>query len=150
MGRIRLVIPGEQLIAIDLKIDGKPYVGVINRGLANFSHKDVFGWYLSLIIDYDKTAGEGMPDEEDTLKMQDFYDCLAKGLEGSPEHPNVLFLGRVTGDGYTEIMWYANDPETAHEYLQRVIEEKTYPFEFDYEIKADLSWSKADYWLKIL
>lgn len=144
---VRLILPDEKLTAVDMRIDGMPYIGVLNRGLHDFAHKDVFGWYLSIIIDYDKTVGERMPDKEDTRKMQTFSDILTEKLSGDPTYPNVLFLGRVTGDGYTEIMWYVNNPDIADRYLKELIVSKEYLFEFDYEMTEDPEWREAAYWL---
>lgn len=147
MERVRLILPEERLVAVDMTIDGKPHVAVLNSGLIGFEHKDVFGWYLSIIIEYDKTIGQQMPDKEDTLKMQTFSETLSEELSGDPTHPNVLFLGRVTGCGYTEIMWYVNNPDAADKYLKRLISSKKYPLEFDYEMTPDPEWHEATYWL---
>lgn len=136
----------ESLVAVDMKIDGKPFVGVFNKGLGEFTHKEVFGWYLSLIIDYDRIVGEGMPDEEYTRKMQDFSDTLTKGLSVDSAHPNALFFGRITGDGYTQIIWYVNNPDAADKFLKELIDSKAYPFEFEYEMTSDPDWEEAAYW----
>lgn len=143
---IRLIVPEESLIAVEMRIDGKPYVGIFNKGLSGFNHKDVFGWYLSVIIDYDRTVGDGMPDEDDSMKMQDFSDALTEELAGDQVHPNALFFGRVTGDGYTQIMWYVNDPAIADKFLKGLIDSKAYPFEFEYEMTHDPTWEEAAYW----
>lgn len=145
--QVRIILPEERLAAVDLSIEDIPYVAVLNCGLIGFEHKGAFGWYLSLIIDYDKTEGEGMPDDENVNKMQLFSDCLTSGLSGNPTHPNALFLGRVTGNNYTEIMWYVNNPIIADEYLKRLISSSNHPFEFDYEITPDSQWREAEYWL---
>ena len=147
MGNVRILLPQERLSAVDMQIDEKPFVGVLNEGLSDFGYKEVFGWYLSLIIDYERTVGDGMPDRDDTSRMQTFSDALTKGLSEEPDHPNALFLGRVTGDGYTHIMWYVNNPDTADKYLKELIDSKSYPFDFDYEMTPDPEWSEAAYWL---
>lgn len=144
------MLPDESLVVADMRIDGNPFVGVINVGLKEFHHKDVFGWYLSIIIDYDNLIGDGMPEEEDTAKMQTFSDTLTDRLSGNPIHPNAIFLGRVTGNGYSEIMWYVNNPDIADLLIRNLIDSKEYPFEFDYEMTYDPEWNEADYWLKNL
>lgn len=148
MGEVRLILPDDELVAVDMRIDGKPFVGVINRGLAGFAHKEVFGWCLSVIIDYAVTVGNGMPDKEETEKMQDFSESLSRGLSGNQVHPNALFLGRVTGDGYSEIIWYVNDPDRADKFLKELISTHGYALEFDYEMTYDPAWEEGDYWLQ--
>lgn len=147
---VRLILPDERLVAVDMRIDDRPYVGVLNSGLQGFDHKDVFGWLLSITIDYDNTIGQGMPDKDDTLKMQNFSDALSTGLAGDQNHPNVLLLGRITGDGYTEIMWYVNNPDEADSYLKTLIDTKAYTLDFSYEITSDPTWEEAAYWLQAL
>ena len=147
MRTVKIILPQERFTGVDMRIDGKPFVGVLNEGLLVFGYKDVFGWYLSLIIDYEKTVENGMPDRNDTYRMQTFSDELTKGLSGDPDHPNALFLGRVTGDGYTQIMWYINNPDTADKYLKGLIDSNNYPLDFGYEMTSDLQWDEAAYWL---
>lgn len=144
---IRVLIPEESLKAVDLILDSIPYVGVFNTGIMELTHKDVFGWFLSIIIDYTHTVGDDMPDVEDTKRIQDFADLLSENLKVDNDHPNALFLGRVTGDSHTQMMWYVNDPEQAVEYLQSLIESGDYSLEFDYEMSYDGEWNEAHFWL---
>lgn len=131
-------------------LDGKPLVGVFNANILQLSPKIVFGWYLSLAIGYDTTVGDDMPPSDVVQKMQDFSDLLNEKLADDPSHPNAIFLGRVTGNGHTEIMWYVNNPEKANLYLQSLIESHDYPFDFDYQMSYDPEWGNADFWLKPL
>ena len=150
MKKVRIILPQERLTGVDMRIDGKPFVGVFNKGLSDFGYKDVFRWYLSLIINYGRTVENGMPDRDDTCTMQTFSDALTEGLSEKADHPNVLFLGRVTGDGFTHIMWYVNNPDAADKYLKKLIDSKNYPFDFEYVMTSDPEWHEAAYWLKPL
>lgn len=146
-GEIEVHLPKEELVATRLSLEGKPHVGVFNSGIMQLEPKEAFSWYLSLIIDYAKTVGEEMPLNDDTVKMQDFSDLLSEKLAIDSIHPNALFLGRVTGEGQTQIMWYVNNPELAHEYLQGLIDSGDYPFEFEYQMTHDKDWKEAHFWL---
>ncbi len=86
-----------------------------------------------------------MPDHEDTVKMQDFVDYLCKHLAADKDHPNAIFLRRVTGNGETQAMWYVNNPEEANDFLQSVISSKNYTFQFDFVMEPE--WKEAHYWL---
>lgn len=44
-------------------------------------------------------------------------------------------------------MWYVNNPELAHEYLQGLIDSGEYPFEFEYQMTHDKDWKEAHFWL---
>lgn len=146
MEQFKVLLPGEPRYTVaNFVIESKHYVGVFNTSIMELSPKEVFGWYLSLIVSFDNIGS--MSDKEATIKMQDFSDKLTENLAADPDHPNALFLGRVTGDGHTQMMWYVNNPEQAHNYLQRLIDSRKYPFEFDYEMSLDKEWKEAHYWL---
>lgn len=131
----------------DFMVDGKPHVGIFNLSIMQLNPKEAFGWFLALCVYFDTTVGNDMPGSNDVIQMQDFSDELINGLAADHNHPNALFLGRVTGAGRTQMMWYVNNPEMAHRYLQRLIEEKAYPFQFDYNMAYDGEWRKGHYWL---
>ena len=140
-------IPKERIICADMQLNNKPYVGVFNEAIMELQPKHIFGWYLSIIIDYESKANNGMPYTEDSAKMQDFCDCISTKLANDPEHPNALFLGRVTGDGYTQMLWYINNPEIANNCLQSLIKSNSYPFHFNFEMTQDIEWNEAHFWL---
>lgn len=142
-----VLIPDEKFYVGKAYIDDKIHICTLNVGIMDLNHKDVFGWYLSLIIRFDKTVGHDMPTSEESVKMQDFCDKLSSNLAIDKSHPNALLLGRITGNGQTQIMWYVHNPEIANDYLQNVISSGDYPFQFDYEMTFDGEWNEAHYWL---
>lgn len=98
-GSCEVYIPEERLVGADVQLDGKPYVCVLNEAIMDLTPKEPFRWYLSLIICFGHTVGDDMPDNDDTVRMQDFSDYLSKELASDKDHPNAIFLGRVTGNG---------------------------------------------------
>lgn len=140
-------LPKEEYSATEFMLNNKPFVGVFNIGIMKLNPKVAFGWYLSLIIEFKETIGSDMPIKKDSSKMQKFVEKLSKGVAGNKKRPNAIFLGRITGDGHTQAMWYVNNPETAHEYLQKLISSDKYPFDFNYEMTFDKEWKEAHYWL---
>ena len=146
-GRYDVYIPEERLVAANVSLEEKPYVCVFNEAILELTPKEPFRWYLSLILSFENTVGDAMPDKEDTVKMQDFTDYLCEYLAIDKNHPNAVFLGRVTGNGYTQAMWYVNNPEKANGFLQSLIKSGNYPFHFEFVMEADPDWKEAHYWL---
>ena len=146
-GSYDVTIPEEKYVVANVQLDGKPYVCVLNDAITALTPKDPFQWYLSLVIHFENHVGDDMPDKEDTVKMQDFSDFLCSRLTDDKNHPNALLLGRITGDGKTQIMWYVNNPEKANSFLQALISSKNYPFQFDFVMQPDPDWKEAHYWL---
>lgn len=144
--RYSVSIPEETYICAELELKGKSYIGVFNGAIMAIEPKEVFGWYLSIIVPYDGIKDD-MPSKEDTERMQIFCDSLSSGLAINPEHPNAVFMGRITGDAHSQFMWYVNNPELADKYLRNLIESKEYPLEFEYEMSLDKDWKEAHLWL---
>lgn len=146
-GVFKVNIPEERIISAKLTMQDKPYVGLFNEALLELTPQYVFGWFLSLVIQFNSTAENGMPNNEDTVKMQDFCDLLSEKLSIDRNHPNAVLLGKVTGNGQTQIMWYVNNPELANGYLQGLIASEEHPFHFDFEMNFDKDWEEAHFWL---
>lgn len=140
-------VPETALAAGEAYLDGKRFVCLTNASLCEFEHKEYFRWYLVVEILYDKLAHQGMPQNDDIVKMQDFFDDLDDNLLIDRSHPNALLLGRITGDGASQSMWYVNNPELANAYLQGLIKSKKYPFDFYFEMVQDPEWKEGLYWL---
>lgn len=149
-GEFTVKLPEESFTAAEMMLEGKPYIAVLNTGITGLEPKEVFGWYLSLIVVFEETAGSEMPAGDATTAMQDFCDRLSAGLTVDSSHPNALFLGRVTGGGATQMMWYVNNPGLADDYLRRLIDSGDYPFQFSYEMSFDGEWKEAHFWLDSL
>lgn len=146
-GSYDVKIPEERLVAANVYLDGKPYVCVLNEAILELTPKEPFRWFLSLILSFENTVGDDMPDKEDTVKMQDFIDDLCERLTEDKNHPNVVFLGRVTGNGETHAMWYVNNPDKANDFLQSLISSGKYPFHFEFVMEPDPDWEEAHFWL---
>ena len=69
-------------------------------------------------------------------------------IRGDQNHPNALLLARITYHGSYEIIWQINNPDIVHEYLQNIINEKSYPREMDYRIEYDEKWKNVDWYLQ--
>lgn len=141
-------IPEESYIGVEISDNGLPMTGIFNENILSLEPKSIFGWFLSLVMVFDKKSNWDLPNNEDVIRMQDFCEVLDKNLKKSPRHPNAVFLGRITGGGQTQIMWYVNNPELANEYLQKLIASNKYPFDFNFQMFQDKEWEEAHYWLE--
>lgn len=145
----RVIIPEEEYQIIEFKQKGFLGIGVINLSLVKFEPKEVFSWHCSIMIDFENFIENGMPTNEDVLKVEKFEDYLDENIKGeNKEKPNALFLGRITWNKTRELIWRVFDPELTNEFLNKIIEEKNYPFQFDYRIDDDEEWKLADWHLK--
>jgi len=75
----------------------------------------------------------------------DSLDAIFKGDD--PDKPNALFLARITWNKTRELIYRVYEPEPCHQYLTRMINEKTSPRAFDYRIDNDPEGKLAEWHL---
>ena len=143
---VEVEIPEDHYALVESSVDDLPAVIVVNTALRDFKAKDVFGWSCSLIIDYKELAQNGMPTHEESELVYEYFEKLDSAIRGDVNHPNALFLARITWNGTLEAIWQVNDPEIVHKYLQNIIAEKSYPREMDYRIEYDAKWENVSYY----
>lgn len=143
-----ILIPDEKCAVVSSTFDGLPAVIVVNTALRAFKDKDLFGWTCSLIMDYENLADNGMPTSEESKLVIDYLEGLSKQIIGDPVHPNALFLARVSNNGTCQILWQINDPKPVDELLNKIINDSTYPREFDYRIEYDETWKRVSWFLQ--
>ena len=64
------------------------------------------------------------------------------------EKPNALFLFREHHDGISHAVWRVYDAEKVEAVLQKIIEDKQHPREFDYEMEYDEDWKLVEWYLQ--
>lgn len=145
---VEVIIPENRYSLVHSSLDNKPAVIVVNSGIREFEPKDVFGWTCSLIMDFQDLAQNGMPTREESDIVLDYFEKLDADIRGDEIHPNALFLARITWNGTFEAIWQLHDPKIVHEYLQKIIAEKSCPREMEYRIEYHAKWENVEYYLQ--
>ena len=127
--------------------EGKLVVILSNTGLRNFQKKEVFGWYCSMFIQFEKLAENGMPTSEESQMVYDWVDEVSTGLQCFTEEPNAIFVARVTNQGMAHVIWQVKDPEMAHNYLKDIADKENYPRKFEIYMEEDEKWDHVSYFL---
>ncbi|MBE6332513.1 MAG: DUF695 domain-containing protein [Bacteroidales bacterium] len=146
----QVLIPQDEYAVYTFKDhEGMPAVAMVNIGLRGFNKKEFFGWYCSLIVDYEELAENGMPTSAESTRVFDWLDELHVGLMGDVEHPNALFVGRMSHEGTLHAVWQVNNPEQAQKYMLGLIDNQSYPRKFEFVIEPDEEWKNADFYLTL-
>ncbi len=148
MKEVKIVLPDDHYSIVECESEGKPSIIVVNSGLKGFKNRDVFGWNCTLMIEFKDLADNGMPTHEESDIVLDYVEKLDSAIKGNPDHPNALFVARETCDGQMQVYWQVNEPKLVHEYLQSIIQEKSYPREMEYRIEYDDEWKKVEWFLQ--
>lgn len=147
IGGIRF--PKDEFMVASTSIDGLPAVVVVNSAMNKFKARDVFGWYLSLIIDYNELSENGMPTPEESQFVMDYFETLDAGIRGDVNRPNAVFIARETHNGKLHAIWQVNNPELANQYLQGIINGESYPREMEFIMEYDATWKESDIYLEL-
>lgn len=132
---------------MEWEADKLPCVGVLNSALKNFEHKRVFGWHLSVIIDFTDIIEFGIPSAEERQIVEPFCDKLDEDIKSGG---NALFFVRETWNKTRRLVWRVYDPEIAHAHLQHIIDIQKHPRPFDWHMEQDLEWKQAKWYFEQL
>ncbi len=138
-------IPEENYAVLEWEKEGLPLVAMLNIALRDFEPKAAFGWHLSVIIDFEDLVEKGMPSKRERAVLEPFCDMLDDEIKVGG---NALFLVRETWNKTRRMVWRVRDPEIAHHHLQRIIEYKLHPRNFDYHMEQDVAWEQARRYLE--
>lgn len=150
---VQILIPDESYNLVETTDeDGAKALMVINAALQQ--HKDdiaikqVFCYYCSVIFDYQEVDDNLWPSSKEFAIMRDYVDRFDRDLKICEEHPNALFVARITHNGTCQMIWMLHDAQIAVNYLNDVISNGNQIREFDYRIESDPNWSYIDWFLQ--
>lgn len=121
---IHLHIPARELALMKGVQDDRPALWVVNATLPQFQHRDIFPWYLSLVIEARETDAEGMPTPEEWEKMDALGERLEQSLLATRTErgaENAVFLARFTWNGRRQQIYYADDAKPLDQTLQEAL-----------------------------
>lgn len=136
--------PEDAYTVATASIDDLPAVAVVNTAMKKFEARDVFGWHLSVIIDYKELAENGMPTNEESDFVLNYFDQIDDSIRGDKQHPNAVFIARITHNGMLHAIWQVNNPELANQYLQKIIDDNSSPRPMEFTMEYDATWKEAN------
>lgn len=153
--QVNICLPDESFVLAEVRSkDGvELHLMIINKSLGDYKEdvqlKRVFGYYCSIIFEYEDVDENQWPSSEEFAVMQNFTDEFDKALKNDAVHPNALFVARVTSnDGTCQMIWMLNNPDLAINYLDDLIAKGNQTREFEYRIEKDPTWDSIDYFLE--
>jgi hypothetical protein len=140
---VRIELPEDSYTLLEWREDDLPCIGMLNSGLKNFEHKNIFSWHLSVIIDFEELIDNGMPSIEEREIVDPFGDKLEEDIKAGG---NALFLIRETWNATRRLVWRVYDPEIADQHLKYIVENQRYPRQFDWRMVQDPEWKEAQWY----
>ncbi|GAA3921664.1 DUF695 domain-containing protein [Litoribacillus peritrichatus] len=138
-------IPKEEHGSLTWEEHKMPAYCSVNKALAHFKHKEVFGWHLAIVIECEAQLTTGQPTPEEKEIVDKFCGALVTKLT---EENNALFLAKSTWNGCYNLFLRVYDPYVADDYLKSVLEQETNPREMEYHMEQDKEWKFAQHYIK--
>jgi hypothetical protein len=137
---VEIEYPEPEYALFETSLEGMPAIVVVNAALQSFPHPDVFAWHLSIQINANKMAEQGMPTSEESEVIGAVGDEIEKVVLADS---NALFLARQTWNGTRHLIYLVHDPDRANDALQVLLAQPTSKREWDFRMDHDPSWSLA-------
>jgi len=145
---VRVFVPAPHFSLFETERAGKPAVVVVNDALFEFPATEIFPWQLCVTICGD---GSMTSEESDVLfAISDEIESVTLRGRTSQGSENALFIGRVSIGTVRELLFQVHDPEVANDSLQNLLQSRTWPREWRYEMKGDSEWSHASGLLRLV
>jgi hypothetical protein len=125
--------------------DGLPFMAVMNRSLLDWDAKSSHPWMMTIEIEYDGKAHQGMPDETTYELMNQFDEALTQLLPCSEGYLNI---GRETGDNSRIIYFACKEFKKASKTTAELIK-KYKQLPITYEIDKDKYWRVLNRFMEV-
>lgn len=134
----------EQFGLLEVEVDGRKLIANIDLSLRTFADKSSFPWFLSLSTALREADTDGLPTKREADALNSWEDRVEAAIALTA---NSKYVGRVTWNGYRELLYQLEQPEAAVSALQRLIDGgATRPFAF--RCQRDDSWSHVGNYLR--
>ena len=116
---------------------GNKLIAVINTPLINWDRKASHPWVATMVIKYDGSKNNGMPNKRDYAALHEIEQSI---LEEIKDEDGYLNIGRQTANGEREIYFACKEFRKISKIYYKVQNEYARKFELNYEIYKDKYW----------
>jgi hypothetical protein len=117
--------------------DGSPLIAVINTDLLNWDNKPSHPWILQIELPYKAGIGNGMPDDNTRLLLDEIENDITSELKDIEGYLNI---GRQTTKNVREIYFACIDFRNPSKVLQKIQKKFENQFAVSYDIYKDTYW----------
>lgn len=121
------------------ELDGKPLFATIDTKYSNYSEKSRFNWFLSISMPLVDPTHDGLTTRGEANELNKTEDLLEKKIA---QIGDFCHIGRVTWNGYREVIYYVNDPEKIAKSLQDIIDSGEFR-DFSFRCEKDDDWKNV-------
>jgi hypothetical protein len=115
----------------------------VDLGYRGYLLKEQFPWFLWVNITTEDQNEFGHPTKDEAAILNEVEDSITAHLADSCQ---VRYVGRVTKNGFRELIYFVDDPRKANQVLTSLTEEQNLR-EWEYEMKRDAQWTYVEQYL---
>jgi len=136
--------PGEEFSLLELTDENQLFIALINMAYKGYRYKAKYPWFLSISIPLINPSENGLPNKNDSRDLDKFEDSITEKLFSTG---NSQYIGRITGEGYRELLYYLDMPQEKVRLLDKIIESNE-SRSFAYRCEKDFEWKFVNIYLK--
>lgn len=121
-----------------------PLVGIIDTAYRNYPFPNEAPWLANITVQLEEINDVGGPTDEEAKLLNTFEDFLIH-TKRFRSLACIHWVARLTYNGVRDIMFYTDNPEPIHAYLQDIIDREDHPRSFKYEIVKDSKWESVSH-----
>jgi Family of unknown function (DUF695) len=133
--------PGEEFAILEAEFDDLPWFASINMAYKNYNNKTSAIWHLHIEIDMQDVTDAGLPTDKEAAILNPFEGELLQKIDAVVSNH---YIGRVTYNGTRELFIYLDDPESANNLLQELVNTPPYVRQFGYSMVEDPEWEEIN------
>lgn len=120
---------------------GNPLVAIINRNLLQWDAKASHPWMLNIIVQYDGSRNQGMPDKPTYQLLNTLEDEILFSLSNEDGYLNI---GRQTAEGRREIYFTCKEFRRPAKVMQSLQQKYAQQLPVSYDIFKDKYWQSLN------
>lgn len=121
--------------------NGLPLVAIVNSTLLGWDSKASHPWILKVVLKFDGSKNNGMPDDSTYQELNNFEDEIITELK---EIEGYLNIGRQTADGERTIFFACRDFRKPSKHLYDLTKKYSDKLDLSYDIYKDKYWQSLE------
>ena len=109
----------ESFSVLEASRDGLPAVVVVNESLKPETERERYPWLVTITLPIEEPNEMGLCDEAESERLGEIEDRLLENLK--PQ--DYRYLGRITWNGFRDVLLYVADADDARGRLTQGLEE---------------------------
>ncbi|MCB0538722.1 MAG: DUF695 domain-containing protein [Bacteroidetes bacterium] len=135
------IYPGELFEVGEITADHRFFgVSNINKSYDNYPNKKYFPWWIQVTLELVDTDDRKMPTDSEAQILNELEDKIEKFIK---EKHKTHFIGRVTQNGFRDIIFYVDQPRFDQEKTNLFFDKVQEQRRVNFNMEKDINWNNV-------